>query len=197
MFLPFLGHVISGTFYLAFIFFHQWPAQYLWITSVYNLFGGYTVLQIAMYGYIGDVTNDKYLQLLLLLPKQRLKLSYLIMFVFSERTTLMSILAGLGIAVFPLADFLSGQIYNVKRDYPVWYLKTWNPFSGRRILRGIWNIFGFHNHWLRVYLCYTRECYFEVYRISPISQNQRSLMRHFLGLLKLIIARLLRRAKKK
>lgn len=33
----------------------------------------------------------------------------------SERTTLMSILAGLGIAVFPLADFLSGQIFNVTK----------------------------------------------------------------------------------
>lgn len=60
MFLPFLGHVISGSFYLLFVYFDQWPAQYLWITNVYNLFGGYTVLQIAMYGYIGDVTNDRY-----------------------------------------------------------------------------------------------------------------------------------------
>ena len=30
-----------------------------------------------------------------------------------ERTTVMSILSGLGIAVFPIAEFASGQIYNV------------------------------------------------------------------------------------
>jgi hypothetical protein len=60
MYLPFVGHLISGGFYLLFIYFDQWPAQYLWITNIYNLFGGYTVLQIAMYGYIGDVTTTKY-----------------------------------------------------------------------------------------------------------------------------------------
>ena len=31
----------------------------------------------------------------------------------SERTTVMSILNGLGIAVFPIAEFASGQLYNV------------------------------------------------------------------------------------
>ena len=30
-----------------------------------------------------------------------------------ERTTVMSILNGLGIAVFPIAEFASGQLYNV------------------------------------------------------------------------------------
>ena len=90
MFIPFFGHLISGGFYLAFIYFSQWPAQYLWISNIYTLFGGYSVLQIAMYGYIGDVTAEK------------------------ERTTLMSILSGIGIAIFPLAEFLSGVIFDVK-----------------------------------------------------------------------------------
>lgn len=59
MYLPFIGHLISGTFYLLFIYFSQLPAQWLWFTNIYNLFGGYTVLQIAMYGYIGDTTTNK------------------------------------------------------------------------------------------------------------------------------------------
>ena len=59
MFLPFVGHVLSGGFMLIFIYFQTWPAQYLWISNIYYLTGGYTVLSIGMYGYIGDVTNDK------------------------------------------------------------------------------------------------------------------------------------------
>ena len=35
------------------------------------------------------------------------------MFVHRERTTMMSVLTGVGIAVFPLAEYLSGQIFNV------------------------------------------------------------------------------------
>ena len=73
MYIPFCGHLISGAFYLIFIYFTQWPAQFLWITNVYVFFGGYSVLQIAMYGYIGDVTSER------------------------ERTTLMAILQGIGI----------------------------------------------------------------------------------------------------
>ena len=60
MYLPFFGHLLSGGFTLIFLYFKTWPAQYLWLTSLYTLFGGYSVLQIAMYGYIGDVTTDKY-----------------------------------------------------------------------------------------------------------------------------------------
>ncbi len=59
MYIPFCGHVLSGTFYLLFLYFDQLPAQYLWISNIYYLFGGYTVLQIAMYGYIGDTTTFK------------------------------------------------------------------------------------------------------------------------------------------
>ena len=59
MYLPFFGHVLSGTFYLVFVYFDTWPAQLLWVSSIYNLFGGYVVLQIAMYGYIGDTTTPK------------------------------------------------------------------------------------------------------------------------------------------
>ena len=44
---------------ILFVYFEQWPAQYLWLSNVYVLFGGYSVLQIALYGYIGDVTTNK------------------------------------------------------------------------------------------------------------------------------------------
>ena len=59
MFLPFVGHIISGGFSLIFLYFDTWPVQLLWLQNIYILFGGYSVLQIAMMGYIGDVTNDK------------------------------------------------------------------------------------------------------------------------------------------
>ena len=89
LFLPFVGHVFSGAFVLFFIYFDTWPVQLMWISNIYYLTGGYSVLQIGMYGYIGDVTTNL------------------------ERTTMMSILSGLGMAVFPLADFASGQIFKV------------------------------------------------------------------------------------
>ena len=38
---------------------------------------------------------------------------------FRERTVLMSMLNGIGVAIFPLAEFLSGQLYQVRLD------KTW------------------------------------------------------------------------
>ncbi len=59
MFIPFVGHLISGAFYLWFVYETTWPAQWIWFTSIYNIFGGYAVLQIAMYGYIGDVTKPE------------------------------------------------------------------------------------------------------------------------------------------
>ena len=61
--------------------------QVLWLCNIYTLGGGYTVLQIAMYGYIGDVTNQR------------------------NRTTLMALLSGIGILVFPAAEAAGGQIY--------------------------------------------------------------------------------------
>ena len=58
LFLPFVGHVFSGAFVLFFIYFDTWPVQLMWISNIYYLTGGYSVLQIGMYGYIGDVTNN-------------------------------------------------------------------------------------------------------------------------------------------
>ena len=55
----FEGHVLSGGFTLIFLYFKTWPAQLLWLTNLYTFFGGYSVLQIAMYGYIGDTTTVK------------------------------------------------------------------------------------------------------------------------------------------
>ena len=59
MYIPFFGHILSGIYLLVFVYFENLPSEYLWIQWVYCLFGGYTVLQIAMYGYIGDVTNSE------------------------------------------------------------------------------------------------------------------------------------------
>ena len=62
LFLPFVGHLLSGGFMLIFIYFNTWRSQMLWISNIYYLTGGSTVLQIGMYGYIGDVTTAKYLK---------------------------------------------------------------------------------------------------------------------------------------
>ena len=59
----------------------------LWTKEIYVLFGGYTLLNIAMYGYIGDVTSAK------------------------QRTVMIAILGALGSVMMPLADFCGGQIY--------------------------------------------------------------------------------------
>ena len=48
-----------------------------------------------------------------LIDNKTITRSMLHMFVHRERTTMMSILTGVGIAVFPLAEYLSGQIFNV------------------------------------------------------------------------------------
>lgn len=89
MYIVFIGHALSGGFTLVFINQTNWSSQYLWIANVYNLFGGYPAIRVALYGYIGDVSNNR------------------------ERTTLLSILNGFGRAVFPLADFFSGQMFHV------------------------------------------------------------------------------------
>ena len=62
LFLPFVGHLLSGGFMLIFLYFNAWQSQMLWISNIYYLTGGSTVLQIGMYGYIGDVTTAKYLK---------------------------------------------------------------------------------------------------------------------------------------
>ena len=62
LFLPFVGHLLSGGFMLIFLYFNTWRSQMLWISNIYYLTGGSTVLQIGMYGYIGDVTTAKYLK---------------------------------------------------------------------------------------------------------------------------------------
>ncbi len=57
--LPFLGHVISGVIPILLVYFKTWPARVLYATNVYSFFGGYSLLTIAMNGYIGDVTTAR------------------------------------------------------------------------------------------------------------------------------------------
>ena len=37
----------------------SWPPTVLYAANIYNFFGGYTLLVIAMNGYVGDVTTAK------------------------------------------------------------------------------------------------------------------------------------------
>ena len=93
MLLPFLGHVISGVLQLLNIYFERWDARLIWLKETYIFFGGYSLLNIAMLGYIGDVTRVK------------------------ERTMMMAILSSLGAVLMPLGDFVGGQIYKAGQVY--------------------------------------------------------------------------------
>ena len=80
--LPFIGHLISGIFPVLVVYFEvtqsniilgflepflirifilpkSWPPTVLYAANIYNFFGGYTLLVIAMNGYVGDVTTAK------------------------------------------------------------------------------------------------------------------------------------------
>jgi len=96
MYIPFLAHLVSNLVPFFVVYFDSWSPKYLWLTNIYVLGGGYSVLSIAMYGYIGDVTNQK------------------------NRTTVMSLLAGLGLIIFPCGIALGGQIYAHSGYYAVY-----------------------------------------------------------------------------
>ena len=57
--MPFIGHVFSGVVPLLVLYFERWPPTALYLTGVYQFFGGYTLLSIAMNGYVGDVTTPR------------------------------------------------------------------------------------------------------------------------------------------
>ena len=59
MLIPFVGHLISGVIYMINIHFLSAPVEWLFLTDIYVLFGGYSVLSIAMNGYVTDVTKPK------------------------------------------------------------------------------------------------------------------------------------------
>ena len=59
MYFVFLGHAISGLFVILFVYHDTWPAQFLWISNIFMLFGGYLVLQTAMYGYVSDTSKKE------------------------------------------------------------------------------------------------------------------------------------------
>ena len=48
MFVPFCGHVISGVLLLLNVYYEAWDPRLLWLGETYILFGGYTLLSIAM-----------------------------------------------------------------------------------------------------------------------------------------------------
>ena len=60
--MPFIGHVLSGIVPLLVLFYKSWPPTVLYFTNIYQLFGGYTLLSIAMNGYVGDVTTPRYMR---------------------------------------------------------------------------------------------------------------------------------------
>ena len=48
MVIPFLGHIISGSLMLVNVYMEDWDPRFIFLENVYILFGGYTLLSIAM-----------------------------------------------------------------------------------------------------------------------------------------------------
>ena len=48
MVVPFLGHIISGVLMILNVYFENWDPRLLWLSEIYILFGGYSLLSIAM-----------------------------------------------------------------------------------------------------------------------------------------------------
>jgi hypothetical protein len=48
--------MLSTVVYIINVAATSWPAQLIWLNYVSIFFGGFSVLNIAMNGYIGDVT---------------------------------------------------------------------------------------------------------------------------------------------
>ena len=86
------------------------------------MFGGYSLLSIAMYGYIGDVTSTR------------------------ERTMMIAVLGALGMVMMPLADFCGGQIYRVGKSEEKRQTEMQASFLGLSC-----NVFCFSGGYLAVY----------------------------------------------
>ena len=48
MYIPFFGHIISGSLMLVNVYMVDWDPRYLFLEQAYIPFGGYTLLSIAM-----------------------------------------------------------------------------------------------------------------------------------------------------
>ena len=70
----------------------------------------------------------------------------------------MSILNGLGMAIFPIADFASGQLFNVCFHSNAGSLFSNVHFSiqDRRLLSSVWHITWLHYPWTHLHLFYPR-----------------------------------------
>ena len=133
MLTPFLGHILSGVLILLNIHFTQWDARMLWLSETYVIFGGYTLLSIAMYGYIGDVTSAK------------------------ERTVMIAILGALGMVMMPLADFCGGQIYHAGQTRLCITGGCERHYTVRRLLCCVRHLSGLHCPRNSLHLAHTRE----------------------------------------
>ena len=117
--LPFIGHVLSGIVPLLVLYFETWPPTVLYLTNVYQFFGGYTLLSIAMNGYVGDVTTPRYVRQCRQILHADIRWRTYMYSIFSERTTLYAVLSGVGIVFFPLMEFVGGQLYKYTGFYGV------------------------------------------------------------------------------
>jgi len=139
MYVPFTGHLLAGLVPIAFLYFPTWPPQVLWLMNIYTLCGGFAVLQIAMNGYLADVTNQK------------------------NRTTMMALLAGLAILVFPMAEAVGGQIFNYLGYYAVYIASL------------MFSVMGL------IYICFIPESVPEASRIAAQQNEDSSLWNRLLS----------------
>ena len=57
MMVPLFGNIISGSLMILNIVFYSWDARLLWLSEVYILCGGYSLLSIAMWGLLSHFDN--------------------------------------------------------------------------------------------------------------------------------------------
>ena len=87
MIIPMIGFILSSLWWLANVHFMDWPAHYLLVSGVFNIFGGFTVFLIGAYSFMADVTHP------------------------TSRTTRIAIFDIFFFAGVPFGTFLSGCLY--------------------------------------------------------------------------------------
>ena len=87
MIIPMIGFILSTLWWLINIHFIDWPVNYLLLSGVLSIFGGFTVFLIGAYAFMADITPT------------------------SSRTTRIAIFDIFFFAGVPFGSFLSGYIY--------------------------------------------------------------------------------------
>lgn len=98
MVVPMFGTLVSQLVYIINTYFFQWKAEYILVTSIGSLFGGFTGFLIGMYSYISDISSGR----------SR-----------TSRVALIDLFMFLG---FPIGTFVSGPVFKYGGYYSIFGL---------------------------------------------------------------------------